>query len=221
MLHKTRGIVLNYIKYRDTSIIARIYTEEFGKQAYIINGIRSQKSKKSIGSFQPLTLLDLVVYNNKTKNIQRLSEHKIAYPFKSVPYDVRKNAIAMFLTEIMSKILEENHVDDSNQFEFIYHSIEVLDDLNEGYESFHIYILLKLAMYLGFGITEAYEVVDDGDKDVLTFLNSLNNSQGYQNIPTNRKIRNKALEDLLFYFRSHIENFGKINSIEIMNQVFE
>ena len=45
MITKTRGIVLNYIKYGDTSIICKIYTEQFGLQSYIINGIRKSKSK--------------------------------------------------------------------------------------------------------------------------------------------------------------------------------
>ena len=50
MITKTRGIVLNYIKYGDTSIICKIYTEQFGLQSYIINGIRNSKSK-NIGLF--------------------------------------------------------------------------------------------------------------------------------------------------------------------------
>ena len=35
MLFKTRGIVINYIRYRETSVIVKIYTEEFGIQTYI------------------------------------------------------------------------------------------------------------------------------------------------------------------------------------------
>ena len=64
MITKTKGIVLNYIKYGDTSIICKIYTKSFGVQSYIINGIRNSKSK-NIGLYQPLNILDLVVYNKK------------------------------------------------------------------------------------------------------------------------------------------------------------
>ena len=64
MLYKTRGIALNYIRYRESSIIAKIYTEAFGIQSYIVNGVRSSKSKTNrIALFQPLTLLDMVVYH--------------------------------------------------------------------------------------------------------------------------------------------------------------
>ena len=73
MITKTRGVVLNYIKYGDTSIICKIYTEQFGLQSYIINGIRNSKSK-NIGLFQPLNILDLVVYYKKTSGLQRIKE---------------------------------------------------------------------------------------------------------------------------------------------------
>ena len=78
MITKTRGIVLNYIKYGDTSIICKIYTEQFGLQSYIINGIRKSKSK-NIGLYQPLNILDLVVYHKKTSGLQRIKESKLDY----------------------------------------------------------------------------------------------------------------------------------------------
>jgi DNA repair protein RecO (recombination protein O) len=62
MLHKTRGIVFRFTKYGESSIIVTIFTELFGIQTYIVNGIRSKNSKGKIALFQPLTLLDLVVY---------------------------------------------------------------------------------------------------------------------------------------------------------------
>ena len=54
MLYKTRGIVLNHIKYSDTSVIVTMYTETFGRQAYIVNGVRGKKSKIKANIFQPL-----------------------------------------------------------------------------------------------------------------------------------------------------------------------
>ncbi|RZL08551.1 MAG: DNA repair protein RecO, partial [Hymenobacter sp.] len=35
MLIKTRGIVLSYLKYRESSIITRVYTEQRGVQSYL------------------------------------------------------------------------------------------------------------------------------------------------------------------------------------------
>ena len=41
MLRKTQGIVLSYIKYKDSSIIVRIFTRELGLKGYVVNGARS------------------------------------------------------------------------------------------------------------------------------------------------------------------------------------
>ena len=43
MLIKTRGIVLSYLKYRESSIIARVYTERLGVQSYVVNSVRKAK----------------------------------------------------------------------------------------------------------------------------------------------------------------------------------
>ena len=108
MLQKTRGIALSYIRYRETSIIARIYTEEFGLQSYIVNSVRTARSKNNkIALFQPLTLLDMVVYNKHDRDLHRLSEMKTSYPFQSLPFEVAKATIAMFVTEMLNKVLKE------------------------------------------------------------------------------------------------------------------
>ena len=76
MVSKTNGIVLNYIKYKETSIISKIYTKKFGLKSCIINGIRSKKGRFTLSSFKTLSLLDLVVYENKNSEIGRIKELK-------------------------------------------------------------------------------------------------------------------------------------------------
>uniref|UniRef100_UPI0040478437 recombination protein O N-terminal domain-containing protein n=1 Tax=Roseivirga sp. TaxID=1964215 RepID=UPI0040478437 len=57
MLHTTRGIVLNYIKYGETPIIVRVFTEAFGVQSYIVNSARTAKGRGKMALYQPLSLL--------------------------------------------------------------------------------------------------------------------------------------------------------------------
>jgi DNA repair protein RecO (recombination protein O) len=83
MLHKTKGIVLHYIKYSETSIIVKIYTETFGIQSYIVNGVRSKNNKNKIALFQPLTLLDMVVYHKaNATSLNRIAEVRCSEPFQ-------------------------------------------------------------------------------------------------------------------------------------------
>ncbi|MFN2394169.1 MAG: DNA repair protein RecO [Bacteroidales bacterium] len=62
MIHTTPGIVLHSFKYGDSGIIARILTPDFGLQSYLVQGVRKSKSRIRASQFQPLTLLDMVVY---------------------------------------------------------------------------------------------------------------------------------------------------------------
>jgi hypothetical protein len=67
MLQKTKGIVLHSLKYSENSIIVKIYTESFGLVSYLVRSVRSKKSALKTGIFQPLTLLEMVVYHKKNR----------------------------------------------------------------------------------------------------------------------------------------------------------
>ena len=83
MIQKTRGIVLRMIKFGETSVVVLIYTESFGIQSYLVNGVRtSKKSSAKANHFQPGSILELVVYHNDLKNLQRLREFKWHYLYR-------------------------------------------------------------------------------------------------------------------------------------------
>ena len=86
MVHKTKGIVIRVTRYGETSVIASIYTELFGIQSYIVNGVRTS-SKKGSGQgnmFQPAAILDLVVYHNELKNIQRIKDFRWSHLYETL-----------------------------------------------------------------------------------------------------------------------------------------
>ena len=89
MIIKTKGIVLSYIKYGETSIICKIFTETISIQTFIINGIRKSKSK-NIALYQPLTILDLVIYHKESSGIQRIKEAKLDVIYKTLHLDIKK-----------------------------------------------------------------------------------------------------------------------------------
>ena len=93
MLHKTKSIILKTVKYGETSLIVAAYTELFGIQSYLVNGVRTS-SKKGSGKanlFQPGSILELIVYHNDLKNLQRIKEFKWAFLYQQVFSDVIKN----------------------------------------------------------------------------------------------------------------------------------
>lgn len=229
MLHKTRGIALNYIRYRESSIIAKIYTEAFGIQSYIVNGVRSSKSKMNrIALFQPLTLLDMVVYHkSKESTIHRISEIKCYSPFQSLPYDVFKSSLALFVTEILGKTLKEEEPNEP-LFQFIEDSVLYLDEAEGGFENFHIQFLLQYASYLGFGVETIADlegelkenhfpqIADARELNATDYL--LQNPYGIE-VALDRTRRVDILEKLIFFYKIHMDTLGEIRSLDVLREV--
>ena len=134
MLHKANGIALGYFPYKETSIIARIYTDEFGLQSYLVNGVRTAKGKQKAALFQSFTLLELVVYYSGKSGLQRISELKCKYACQTIPFDYYKITVSLFLSEVLQKVLTEG-LPDLDLFHFIENQNCVDNDFVSGFIS--------------------------------------------------------------------------------------
>jgi len=132
MIHKTKGIVLRSIKYGETSLVVTIFTELFGLQSYLVNGVRtvSKKGSAKASLFQSAAILDLVAYRNEFKNLQRLKEFRWAFLYQNILSDVRKNAVAIFMIELLSKCLKQPEAN-TELFYFVEDALEHLDEAND------------------------------------------------------------------------------------------
>jgi DNA repair protein RecO (recombination protein O) len=157
-LHKTKGMVFRTVKYGDTSLIVTVYTELFGVQSYIVSGVRTS-TKKGPGKanlFQPTAILDLVVYHNELKHLQRIREFKWGYLYKHIFFDVIKNAVALFMVELLQKCLRQPEPN-PELFYFIEDAFIHLDDA-EGpvLANYPLFFTLHLAGFFGFRIEDTY-----------------------------------------------------------------
>jgi DNA repair protein RecO (recombination protein O) len=229
MLHKTKGIALSYLRYRETSIIARIYTEAFGIQSYVVNGVRSSQAKTSrIALFQPLTLLDLVVYHkNKEASLHRISELRCARPFGSLPFVITKSSIALFITEILSKTLKEEEPNEP-LFQFLVERILQLDQAEEHYESFHLYFLVQLTFYLGFGLESSAQLERElaqhhypypFDVAQRTAIQACISPPQPPILRLNGSQRSGLLHALVFFYKIHFDSLGEVKSLDVLHEV--
>ncbi len=220
MLHKTKGIVFRFTKYGETSIIVSIFTELFGLQTYIVNGVRSKSAKNKIALFQPLTLLDMVVYHRENADILRIKEVKCFYVYQNIHTDIRKSAIAMFLNEFVNKaVKDQSHASELSGF--LIHSLIVLDQTKTP-ENFHLTFLLKLSRYLGFGPQTNNEVLGAWllSKEEEDILARLLVAEYDSSIAMSYTSRRNLLDALLRFYASHIDNFGEIKSIQVLKEMF-
>lgn len=229
MLFKTRGIPLGYIKYKETSIIAKIYTEEFGLQSYIQNGVRSSSNKNTkIALFQPLTLLDMVVYHKKGVDLHRISEMKTAYTYKILHTDIRKLTIGSFLTEVLIKCLKDETKNEP-LFSYLFTSFIALDHLNSN--DFHLKCMIRLGQYLGFMPKDADGLMVQLNFLSPTFIEKLSEPVCQQWLhhlfdtdfevvyPDAKLYIPQTVDVLVEYFAHHVPNFGNLRSLEIIRSI--
>ena len=220
MTYKTKGIVLNFIKFKESSIICKIYTESFGLQSYIVNGVRSS-NKTKMSLFQPLTILDLVVYNKSSANIQRLKEMKIDVIYMTNHTDIKKISVCIFLSELLSKILS-NEPNQNEKFNFLYNSFLIYDSLEKNIKNFHIQFLLKLTKFFGFQISDSSQITKAylNKKEQNDFVMDCISMDYNSKIHSNYSERNDVLNSLIIYFSQSLGVNIKLKSLQVLKEVF-
>ncbi|HUM89224.1 MAG TPA: DNA repair protein RecO [Prolixibacteraceae bacterium] len=240
MITSTKAIVLHQVKYAETSIIVTLYTEAFGRQSYIVNGIRSAKSKQKMGLLQPLFQLEIEAYHKPGRGVQRIKEFRADYVYQSVPFDVTKRSVSFFLAEVMFKVLRSEE-SDSEAFIFIQDSLQFFDQMAHGAANFHLWFIVNLLKYLGLqpnnNFNENYRWFDmkngrflltrpllpqtpDAESSWLLSVLFSHSLETLHQLELNGKQRTRLLELLLEYYAIHLEHIGKINSLDILKELF-
>lgn len=221
VLFKTRGVVFRFTRYGDTSVIASIFTEHFGLQSYIVNGVRSKNARNNkIALFQPLTLLELVVYHKENANINRIKEVRCLYPYQQLPTDFLRSSIAMFVNEVMNRtVKEESHAQDL--YSFLYSSLVTLDTLEENIENFHLLFLLKLSRFLGFGPRHPSEILGMRmtDDACIAALTEMIEADYTRKIVITNQQRREILQLLVGFYQDHTGLTGELKSLQVLREI--
>ena len=229
MLHKVKGLVLSYIKFKESSVIVKIFTDRFGLQTYIINSVRSAKAKNKIALLQQLSLLEMVVYKNDSKDIQRVSEFKSLIPYQEIPFDHHKSAVAMFLAEILAKSLS-NEEDQIDLFSFIQEALTHYDrDRSKSRNCFHLLFINQLTQHLGISANgkelmnqiETWLPFSATERTVcLDALIKIEDSSFKDSIILNLEERQLLLQAQILFLQHNISSLQHIKSIEVLKILY-
>ena len=215
MKYKSRAIALSYLKQGESSIIAKIFTEEKGLQSFIIKGVRAKKAKRNLGLFQPLQLLSLNATHLPKKNLQYISEISLEKIQVSDVIDMKKEFIYIFVAEVISKVLLQAEKDEA-LFKFIWGLKINLYSLEKINPNFALIFLIRLSEYLGF--TPSKEKINGvyfdmglgrftNNKQQITYFIEKNNSIYLRELLENKEInipyqnRNQILLHLIQYYK--------------------
>ena len=130
---KTEAVVLSKMNYGDSSNIASLFTEDFGKVSVIVKGARSGKSKYG-KIVDPLNYLSVVLYKKESREVQLLSEADLIEHFPNIKNDLKKLGFAYGIIELIKNLLAE-HETNKKLFKGV---IRILHRLNSGEENSEI-----------------------------------------------------------------------------------
>lgn len=234
----TKAIILTSLKYGDTSLIVKAFTLSDGLKSYLLKGVLStKKGKLKAAYFQPLTQLELVANHRNKGTLESLREVKVGFHYQTVHTQVAKNALAMFLAEMLSNAIHEEEVN-MPLFNYVETALQWLD-INDEVANFHLYFLMVLTRYLGFypdvnQLDAPYFDLLEGEfvlkpslnpmisgRSLIFFKQILGiNFDALAEVKMSKTERQEVLKFIVLYFELHLQGFRKPKSLAILNEVF-
>jgi DNA repair protein RecO (recombination protein O) len=243
MIQKTKGIVLRTVKYGETSLVATIFTELFGLQSYMVNGVRTvpRKGTAKANLFQPAAMLDLVAYHNESNNLQRLKEFRWAHLYQHLYSDVRRNAVALFMIELLTKCLKQPEPNP----ELYYFTEDALQHLDTGSEkaaaNFPLFFALHLAVFFGFRISDEYTeekhfidlqegsftsqqpqhhfFLEGKEAAAVSHILKVLQPEELEEVQLNQDMRRRITLSLHDYYALHIPDFGTMKTLPVLREI--
>lgn len=231
MLLSSSGVVLGSIKYSDSSLITKVFTEERGLVSLISNRGKGKTSKNSILK-QPFILIEFICYFKDKSNVHRVKELSIAKGYNSNSTDIIKSSVSFFIAEFLSKTIKEEE-QNTGLFQFFYLKSMELNQCSKVNPMFVLNFLIELLAHLGI---EPH--TEDGDIyfDLIggTYTNTQPSHKNYflgeeaklvkeliENGGTlNKQERKTCMNAIIDYYSCQLQQEIKLKSHEVLEVVF-
>ncbi len=237
--YKARGIVLGTLKYGEKGLVVHMLTDTHGRQSYMIQGIRPTAKGSRMALLQPMFAVEFEGLTSSKLTMHRLKDLAPGIVLRTLPFDVRKSTIALFMAEVLYRLVRENEPL-GELFDFVWGSIEALDHIDEGIANFHLWFLANLSRPLGFSPDNEYTDgawldIRDGHFTPHALLPSCalapENARILHDmlecdvrylgeVGLNRTERVAFLEAMLKYYAYHLEGIKAVESIRVLKEVF-
>ncbi|HOF20670.1 MAG TPA: DNA repair protein RecO [Bacteroidales bacterium] len=240
MIESTKAIVLHQIRYSDSAAIIRFFTSKFGRMSCMVRGMGNRKAGRNKVLFQPMSILDLSLNYRESREIQTIRDFSPSYSPSDIWSDIRKCTVAIFLGEVLTSVLREESPNEP-LFRFIEDSVVYFDKSREGNANFHLAFMAQLTGFLGFepsGDRHSRSIFFDmlngtftdrppghrhfANPEISAALSALfsTSPEEADKIALKGSLRNEILDTLMNYFSLHLPGIKKINSLEVLRQVY-
>ena len=240
MYEKLRGVVLNTIRYSDKHNIVHIYTDGRGLMSFAVPLGKTQAARMRNALLMPLSLVDLEAGIRPGRDLAVMREIHRNFPLATIYSDPVKNAISLFISELLAHVIQEPEGNDP-LFRYIEQAVQLLEQLPGHVANFHICFLYHLGAHLGiqpnveshhdgywFDMTDGVFVpapvsghmnLQPSEAQVIHLLSRMT----FSNMAVfrfNREERNRVLDVIISYYRLHNAAIGTLRSPDILKQLF-
>lgn len=238
--YKGRGIVLHTLKYGESSMVVYLLTDVGGRRSYMVQGVRSRSGRGSkLALFQPMFPVEFEGLESSRQQMDRFREVHAGYALQTLPFDVRKSTMALFMAETLYRLVRESEPNEA-LFDFVWGSVTLLDTLEEGIANFHLWFLAHLSRLLGFSpgndyLSDSWFDIREGvytrTRPPHTLVLSQDNARTLSEFHTcdirriggvalNRRQRVDFLNAMLTYIGYHLDAISAVQSVRILQEVF-
>jgi DNA repair protein RecO (recombination protein O) len=234
----SKAIVLSSIPYSESSIICKLYTEEFGLKSYIVRSAKKKNSPTPTSHFQPLNIIEFEAYNSIKSKLETIRTSSLILENQNLNFSIVKNAITFFVAEIIHLSLKEANPN-KELFDYLFNQIHLLkNSKDEDLAEFHLHFMIEFADHLGLAPMNNYSEYEVFFDPIAGKFTNKADAQNFnkqtsftlhkfisQKEITNEKIcknkveRNIILEALIIFYSIHITNHSQIKSHKILTTI--
>lgn len=240
MLMKFEAIVLRNTIFGDQKMIVDLFSDTMGSVSVVTRFSSSAKGKIKKQLFVPLSIIEVEVDYRENSNLQKLKNASIVIPYTDIPFDSYKLPMSFFISEVTYFAVRGEN-ENKALFDFIIHSMEWLDAVNEPCPNFHLVYMMGLVTYLGFMPNlNNYKEGDCFDLRNACFESKICGHSDFLDATQAAKIvllarmnystmklfkmshndRNKIVDVLVDFYSLHIPGFPELKSLDVLKQLF-
>ncbi|MDO5036493.1 MAG: recombination protein O N-terminal domain-containing protein [Porphyromonas sp.] len=239
MLIETEVLVLKGVRYSDTHSIVHTYSEDFGTLSFRVSHANSRRRRGGMRAFFiPLSLLRVSLDYRQNNDIHLPREVSIVHAPLRPTIDPHANAIALLITEVLSRVLRI-HQSDTQLYNFIRGEVLRLETVSTAeLPAFHLALLSGLCLHLGVmpsteGYQEGYILQPQEGRftppisaeehrriPASALFYQFITSPTPELLPLNRHQRNDLLALLLHYLAHYYPSLEHLRSPDVLKRLF-
>lgn len=240
MSEKITAIVLDITPHNERHNVVTVYSRERGRIVFLSPYGAGKSGKVRQARLLPLAAIECDVRFKNNAELQKLGAFSFHSVWKDIYFNPVKSMIAMFLSEFLNRLLKAA-MPDASTWDYLFHSIDMLDRMKDGVADFHIVFLSSLLPFAG--IQPDYSTYSPGkvfDMQTGVFVDRIPPHKDYlvgeeakfaamlcrlnfincRALHLNSTLRNSILQGLLHYYSIHFPGTGNLKSPEIIKEIF-